>query len=284
MKINKYVVLAAMLLMAGCSKVEPGYVGIKVNQYGSQKGVQDFPIQTGRVWYNPFTEDIYKFPTFVQNVVWDKDVTKQDPSDNSITFNSIEGAVINADLALAYSFIADKVPHIFIEFRQEPEIITHGWMKNEINNSFNRIASKMKATDIFGEKKQQLLDEVKADLDVKLLTKGMKIELVSFHGALRVEASVQNSINAVLSASQRAIEAENKIKQSQAEAQQAKAKAEGEAFAITAKAQAQADANNLVSKSITPELINWMAIEKWDGKLPQVTSGALPFIGINTNK
>src|SRR3989344_2786291 len=73
-ELKKYLALTLMVgvfgNINGCTKVEPGYVGIKVNQYGSQRGVEDFPIVTGRVLYNPFTEDVYKFPTFLQNVVW----------------------------------------------------------------------------------------------------------------------------------------------------------------------------------------------------------------------
>ncbi len=42
--------LAVVLLSAGgCTKVEPGFVGIKVKLYGRQRGVQDYPIVTGRV-------------------------------------------------------------------------------------------------------------------------------------------------------------------------------------------------------------------------------------------
>src|ERR1700677_2475962 len=62
----KLIVLAGLLFGVGaCTKVEPGYVGIKVNNWGSQKGVQDYPLKTGMVFYNPLTEDMYDFPTFM---------------------------------------------------------------------------------------------------------------------------------------------------------------------------------------------------------------------------
>ena len=51
--------------------VEPGYEGIKVHMVGSDRGVDyEHPIVTGRVFYNPVTYNIYKFPTFVQRVIW----------------------------------------------------------------------------------------------------------------------------------------------------------------------------------------------------------------------
>jgi prohibitin 1 len=38
--------------------------------------------------------------------------------------------------------------------------------------------------------------------------------------------------------------------------------------------------NLLLSQSVTEELIQWQAVQKWDGKLPSVTSGATPFIQV----
>ena len=38
----------------GCTYVPPGFVGVKVNLYGNQRGVSDYPIVTGRVLYNPW--------------------------------------------------------------------------------------------------------------------------------------------------------------------------------------------------------------------------------------
>jgi len=290
--------IVAISTFTGCDRVEPGYVGIKVNQWGNQKGVNDFPLVTGGVFYNPLTEDIYKFPTFMQNAVWDRERgSKESPGDDSVTFNSIEGAVVNADIALAYTFIAEKVPQIFVEFRQSPDVITHGFMRNEVNNAFNRVASTMKASDIFGERKQYLLDNVKSNLNVQLGPKGFKFELISFHGGLRVDQSVQTRINAVLEASQKAIEAETKVRQSKAEADQVIekargekesniAKAEGEARSIALKAEAQSKANLVLAQSLTPALVQYEALQRWDGKLPVYNGGGVvPFVNIgSTNR
>lgn len=249
----------------GCAKVEPGYVGIEVNQYGTQKGVADFPLQTGRVWYNPITTDVYKFPTFRQNVIWTKD-----GEDESITFNSTEGAILNADVAISYSINAEQVPHIFVEFRKGIEDITHIYLRSEVRDMINRHASEIKTIEIFGVGKQKLLDEVTIGLNERLGHLGFKFELVSFVGAPRADNSVMNSINATIEATQRAIEAQNKIVQATAEAEQRVQTAEGEATSIKMIANAQAEANNTINKSLTPELIRYKAIEKWSGAPPQV--------------
>lgn len=277
-------VIGFSLITGGCTKVPPGYVGIKVNQYGSQRGVEDFPLLTGKVWYNPFTEDVYQFPTFMQNAVWTRDKTEGSPNDDSITMNSIEGAVINADIALAYAFTPERVPYIFVEFKQDAETITWGYMRSQVRDAFSRKSSVMKVTEIFGVRKQELLEQVKQDLNERLGPKGFRFDMVSFVGALRVDEKVAASINAVLEASQRAIEAENKIRQSQAEAQQMMASAKGDSAQAVIRALGQAKANEVLQRSLTPALIQWQAISKWNGILPQVTSGATPFIQVPTQK
>ncbi len=290
--------IVGLALVSGCTRVEPGYVGIKVNQWGSQKGVNDFPLVTGMVFYNPITEDIYKFPTFMQNAVWTREITRESPMDDSITFNSVEGAAMNADIALAYTFAAEKVPQIFVEFRQPPGVITHGFMKNEINNAFNRVASTMKSSEIFGERKQEMLNNVRSNLNAHLGPKGFRFELISFHGGIRVDNSVRERINAVLAASQRAIEnnieAEAKVVQAKAGAEQLIqkargekeskiAQAEGEARSITLKAEAQANANKLLSESMTPALIQYETIQKWDGRLSVYNgAGGVPIISLGS--
>ena len=54
-----------------------------------------------------------------------------------------------------------------------------------------------------------------------------------------------------------------------------------EAEKVVAAAKGKADANRILQQSITPELIQLKAVEKWDGKLPLSTSGnTLPFLKI----
>ena len=51
--------IVALLVWIICTeRIDAGYEGIKVKLYGSEKGVQDVSLVTGRVWYNPITESI----------------------------------------------------------------------------------------------------------------------------------------------------------------------------------------------------------------------------------
>lgn len=62
-------IIASMSLTScGYERIDAGCEGIKVNLYGSDKGVDDISLVTGAVWYNPLTEDVFEYPTYVQTV------------------------------------------------------------------------------------------------------------------------------------------------------------------------------------------------------------------------
>lgn len=286
----------AVATAIGCTKVEPGYAGIVVNQYGSQRGVSDFPISTGRVWYNPFTEDVYSFPTFRQNHTWSRSTHEGSKSDESITFNSIEGATLNVDIGISYRFVYEKVPHLFVEFKQDADHIRDVFMRNQVRDAFNEMAGRMPAMDIVGAKKGDLLSAVTEKLNKDLGRVGILVESVSWNGEARMDQRIHNSINAVIESMQKAIEAKNKIVQSEAEAKQTIATSEGQAKSTVLKAQAEADAilihakaqaeaNRLQAESLNANLLQWNALNKWNGVLPQFTgSNAIPFIQVPTDK
>jgi regulator of protease activity HflC (stomatin/prohibitin superfamily) len=70
------------------------------------------------------------------------------------------------------------------------------------------------------------------------------------------------------------------LAQREIEAQQKVATAKGEAESILVVAQGQAKANDVLSRSISPILVQYKSIEKWNGILPQVSGGAIPLIDL----
>jgi len=47
-----------VFLFMSCERIDAGHVGVKVNQYGDNKGVSDVTEVTGMVFYNPITHSI----------------------------------------------------------------------------------------------------------------------------------------------------------------------------------------------------------------------------------
>lgn len=263
-----FVVLAFQPI--SCAMVDAGKVGIKVNLYGKQQGVDNTPLLTGMCFYNMYTQQVHEFPTYMQNVVWTKDINEGSPTDESITFNSSDGASFNADVAFSYTILPEKVPQIFTKYRQELDVITRTNLRNKVREAFTTNASNYSATLLFGEKKNDFLAKVKAQIVSEIEPDGFIVDLVTLIGGMMAEQKVMDSINSVIQASQKSIEAENKVKQSEAEARQKIAEAEGEAQSILLVAKSQAEANQLITKSITPELIKYKMVEKWDGIAPKV--------------
>jgi regulator of protease activity HflC (stomatin/prohibitin superfamily) len=70
------------------------------------------------------------------------------------------------------------------------------------------------------------------------------------------------------------------LAQREIEAQQKVATAKGEAESILVVAQGQAKANDALSRSISSILVQYKSIEKWNGILPQVSGGGIPFIDL----
>ena len=255
------------LVCTGCTFVKPGEVGIKVNYYGTEKGVEDLPIVTGRVFYNPLTETVYTYPTFMQNRRWLIE------DGEGFTFNSKEGAKVTGSIGLNYTLDRAKVPVLFVTHRAELDDVTDNYVRTQVQDALNSNGPKYNNIELMGVKQSELLAAIRDELNKTLGDRGFIFDNVSFIGALQPDERVAASINSVIEATQRAQEAQAKVVQVQAEAQQAREKANGEADAILTKANAEATANLTVAKSITPELIRYEITKKWDGVAPKVLGG-----------
>ena len=300
---NKTKSLAVVLLgvfalgLTGCTRIEPGYVGIKVNQAGSGKGIEEYPIQTGWVWYFPPTTRVYEYPTFQQNVVWCASHTEGKAVDESISFNCKGGAAITADVSMSGRFVQAKVPTIFVKFRAEPDAIVHGYLRNEVRDALGRIAATYDPMEVIGDKRGEFLDKIKAEVKLRC-GDWWEVDYITFANKLIVDPKIEAAINAIIAQKQSTMASELKVSQTRAEADQAAAtaegakrvkiaNAEGEAEATLKKAKAQAEAINLLGNALAnnPTVIAWNAVQQWNGVSPQVVSGggALSFLIGNLN-
>jgi regulator of protease activity HflC (stomatin/prohibitin superfamily) len=186
------------------------------------------------------------------------------------------------------------VPHTFVKFRSEPDVIIHSYIRNEVRDVLQRIASTNKAMDILGSGKSQFLDIVKAQLNTRLKDHG-EFEYITFSRIDPLDSKIVDAINANIQQIQETLKAQQKVLQIVAEADQASAKAEGEKRVTIAKAEgesqsilkratAQAEANSKINASLSDKVLQSIALDKWNGILPTVTSGAIPFINVSTNR
>lgn len=270
----------AALTLAACEKVPAGHKGVKVYLLGGEKGVESEELGVGRYWIG-FNEELYLFPTFTQNYTWTADSVKGSESDESISFQTREGMVVNADVGISYSIQPDRVTDIFQKYRKGVDEITDTYLRNMVRDSLNKEASSLPVSAVYGEGKVGLIQSVERRVREEVGPLGITVERIYWAGELRFPAEVTASLNAKIRATQEAEQRENEIKTTKAEALKAEEKARGEANAVMLRAQAEADANLLISKSLTPELVQYEAIKRWTGELPRMTGGsAIPFVDV----
>src|SRR5215470_13666679 len=156
------VALAILVLSATVIRIPPGYVGIKVNNLGAHRGVQDIALRTGLVFYTPVASTVFEYPTFVQTAVWTRSAHEGRPVNEEISFNSGEGLVFTADVSLAYRLEEARVPHFYVQFRSDDlSAFTHGYLRNVARDAFNELAARYTAEEVYGTKREQLLGQVK---------------------------------------------------------------------------------------------------------------------------
>jgi regulator of protease activity HflC (stomatin/prohibitin superfamily) len=286
----------AIFLSSTVTRIDAAHVGIRVKLAGSARGVQDIPIVTGWVFYDPLTEQIVAFPTSVQNIVWTVSANEGRQVDESITFSSGEGVNINCDIGLSFHIEPTLAPHLYLRFRQPNlMLLADGYVRNAVREAFNVAASKMPVQDIYGAGKSKLVSDVSDRLREVLGKDGFLIDQITINGALRLPENVAQAINRAMEATQNAIQAENRVRQVKAEAEQAIAQAHGEAEAARQRAQGEADAvliraradakaNEIIRYSTTATVLQYRSIEHWDGKLPLMASGQLPMLTFDVSK
>ena len=271
------VAVMVMGTLAGCSKVPAGNVGIKVYLLGKSKGVDTEVLPVGCYWIG-VNEELYLFPTFQQNYVWTKSPNEGSKNDESLTFQTIEGMSVNADVGISYHLDPNLIPNVFQKYRRGIDEITNVFMRNVVRDGFNSVASQYTVESAYGKGKSELLAKVQAAISSSLTPQGIIVDKLYFVGDMRLPENVLKALNAKIAAIQAAEQSENELRQSEAEAKKKIAIARGEA-----------EANRLRQSSMTQTMIDYermindraaianqkSAIDKWDGKLSEyMTLGA----------
>ena len=273
---NTILIIMAVAILTGCTRIDAGHEGILIKQYGSDKGVQDVALVNGGQFYNKWTQEIYEFPTYIQHIVWD--LTPESNKEFAVTTS--DGMILRFDVGFDYSVIPERVPAIFQKYRKDLPSITAEFLRTAVRNSYNDVAGRF-ISDTLLFKRNTYEREVKRDLVAKLQDDFIVAQLAII-AEIRVSDEMKTAINAKITANQNAQTAQNLVKQKEAEANQKVEIARGDSAQtmISSTAQAQATrltadaesyANEKVSRSITTTLIEWRKANAWDGKLPQVT-------------
>src|SRR5574344_3154810 len=102
MKKFLFMLLCGVCLLSGmtsCDRIDAGNEGILVNLYGDDRGVGQVSLCTGWVWFNPITEQVFEYPTFVQTIDYP-----------SFTINAKDGSEFMIDPTISMKIVNGKAP------------------------------------------------------------------------------------------------------------------------------------------------------------------------------
>jgi len=274
----KKILFVLLVLFAGlgamsCStyNVEAGHVGIIVDLYGSDKGIQQQVVGVGRYSLG-MNQKLYTYPIYKIQYPFTAAVTEGDPKDEAIRFQNKDGVKCLVDLAVQAQVKSDNesVVKLFTTYREDVKDIIHTQVFNRLRDYTNQYASAMSVEELYGPQKMEMIAKIQQALNKEFEPQGLVIDNISILGNINFEKDVADAITAKITATQKTLQRDNEIKQAEAEAKIAIAKAEGEAASQRA-----------ISASLSPEILQKLAIEKWDGKLPTTNaSNALPFLNL----
>ena len=139
---KKFILMAALALttalsFSSCERVDAGHEGILVNLYGSDKGVNDVSLVTGMVWYNPLTQNVYEYPTFVQTVDYP-----------AFTINAKDGSEFTVDPTISLKIIDGQAAPIFRKYRKDVPDIISGPLFNHVRDAFRIQLNKFTTDEI----------------------------------------------------------------------------------------------------------------------------------------
>lgn len=252
-----FVVLLIILMVQPITyeNIDAGNTGVKINLYGTDRGVDNITIVTGRVWYNTWTTKIVEFPTFTQNVDYEPFVV-----------TTKDAAEFKVDPKLNYHVNAAAVPQIYRQYRKPLVEIEQQFLRNTIYDAYRIVANSFTSDSVMSNR-EKFESKIEAVLTKRLAKDGFVYDQLT--SAITPPHSLREMINQKNASIQARLKAENQAKQAVAEAQVVKAKAEGEATATLVRARAEAEANRLRQQTLTPLLIQQQVISKWNGALPQ---------------
>jgi regulator of protease activity HflC (stomatin/prohibitin superfamily) len=275
------VVLVVMIVMFSMlTTIHPGHVGVSVKKCGGG-GVSPDPIPTGYYWRSLFCEEVVEYPTNVQTLVLARSPHEGNAVDESITVTSSEGLPVSLDVSLSFTLDPGKVPGIYSKYRNDVDHIAHNFVRQTIREGVQTTFAQFTAEQLYSTKREESRVEVQKFLTDRLGNEGFVVQQFTINET-RVPDAVVQAINAKVAMIQESQKAEAQVRKTEAEAKQRVAQAQGEAEAKKLSADAEAYFNKTVAASLTPEYVQYKALEKWDGQLPQMMGGggAVPFVNI----
>ncbi|HEY9636821.1 MAG TPA: prohibitin family protein [Coleofasciculaceae cyanobacterium] len=248
--------LLGMTLFKSLVTVNPGERGVVINLGKVQNNILD----EGTHLVIPFVTSVKKINVRIQK------------TDIEASAGTKDLQSVNTNLSLNWYVEPTKVNKVYQQIGDEQEVVTR-IITPALNEVLKAATPKKTAEEILIQR-AELKEEIDRDIKKRLAVYGIQVTEVAL---VNVGFSPEFA---------KAIEAKQIAEQQAKQAEYEALKATKQAQAEVNRAKGQAEAQRLMRQTLTPELLQKQAIEKWNGQFPQVMGGnsALPLINISPPK
>lgn len=282
------VMLGIIYLTMTLTKVDPGYCGVVYSINGGITG-ETF----GQGWhFKKPTERVTDYTIGIEQSYLTSSNQGDSPNDDSFSAPSSDGKGIMMELTFTYRFNEDMITDTFTRFkgRSGADVLTT-FIKPNVIAWTKEVTAMYPVSEILGNKRAELNGILSEYLSNKFAPFGIIIENASLIDirpddetleAVTKKVTAQQELELAEIEAQTAkiqankdkevalIEAEKNKETAQINAEKLKIEAQGKAEAKKIAAEAEAEANRKIAESLTPELIEKLKYEQWNGELPKV--------------
>lgn len=267
------VAVIALLLSSSIKIVESGHRGVLLH-WSEVDGVSfqnnewvatRAPLNEGLHFVVPIQDDIV--PIEVRTTKFEK----------STTSASNDLQTVSTTVTVNYHLDPERV-HVL--YRSLGLDFSSRIIQPAVDETVKQVTANYDAEELI-TKRAIVKSDIETALEKRLTPFGIIQETVSLTD-FQFSAVFDAAVEAKVEAQQKALQAENDLRRIQVEAQQTEAIAIGQANANIAKAKGEAEAISVINKALlqSPEYMEWLKTQKWNGELPRVTGGAVPFVEI----
>lgn len=254
-----FFILFVLILISPFATIPAGHRGV-LTTFG-KPSEEVFSEGIHLVW--PIAQAMHRVSVAIQKGEGDGDAASKDLQ------------TVHTKIAINYHVLPGAVVSVYRDLGNEPgeRIIIPS-----VQEAVKAVTARFTAEELIS-KRSQVRDEIVLALKERMARHGLVVDefsIVNFN----FSKTFNEAIEAKTTADQLKMKAERDLQRIDVEAKQK-----------ISRARAEAEALGLQRAQVTPELLRLRetenqakAIEKWDGKLPTTTGGAIPFLNLNSKQ
>ena len=250
-------IIAVIFFMIFCvEKIPRGCVG---SVYSISGGTSEKVLTEGWKLKAPH-EKVTEYSVATEQLLMTKKDTKESQGNESFNATCKDG-VLNVDLEMSYHFEAEDIPEIAQRYRGlSGEEIVNTRIKSKVRTYVNEVTSEYTVLEAYMDKKSELNTALTAHLQKKLEPYGIVVESATLPRT-EPDKAIKQAITERSKKAQEVEAAKQEQEKQKILAETKKIEAQGEAEAAIERARGEAEANEIVSKSLTENLLKQMELE-----------------------